>query len=136
MSAADNKEVIRRMWDFSEGGADGFLNNFADDVRYTIIGTTKFSGIFNGKQELLDRAFVPLMSELETNGGMETDNLIAEGDYVVQQGRGVGRKTRSGQNYNNTYCFVYKLAAGKIIEVTEYCDTELVTYAFGNSGSR
>jgi hypothetical protein len=33
---------------------------------------------------------------------METDNLIAEGDYVVQQGRGVGRKTKSGEPYNNT----------------------------------
>jgi hypothetical protein len=32
---------------------------------------------------------------------METDNLIAEGDYV-QQGRGVGRKTKCGQPYNNT----------------------------------
>jgi ketosteroid isomerase-like protein len=132
MSAAENKEVIRNMWtDASEGNAEGFLSALADDVRYTIIGTTKFSGTFNGKQELLNRAFMPLISELETNGGMETDNLIAEGDYVVQQGRGVGRKTKSGQPYNNTYCFVYRLAAGKVIEVTEYCDTELVARAFG-----
>ena len=28
-------------------------------------------------------------------------------------------------------CFVNKLANGKVIEVTEYCDTELVTRAFG-----
>ena len=74
---------------------------------------------------------MPLISELETNGGIDTDNLIAEGDYVVQQGRGVGRKTKSCQRYNNIYCFVYKLAAGKVIEVTEDCDTELVTRAFG-----
>ena len=107
------------------------MNALADDVRYTIIGTTRFSGTFNGKQELLNRAFVPLLSELEANGGMETDNLIAEGDYVVQQGRGVGRKTKSGEPYNNTYCFVYRLEAGKVSEVTEYCDTELVTRAFG-----
>ena len=36
MSAAENKEVIRTMWDFSEGSVDEFLNGFADDVRYTI----------------------------------------------------------------------------------------------------
>ena len=131
MSAAENKEVIRNMWDFSKGNADGFLNTFAENVRYTIIGTTRFSGTFNGKQELLERAFVPLMSELETQVPMETDNLIAEGDYVVQQGRGVGRRAKSGEPYNNSYCFVYKLANGKVIEVTEYCDTELVTRAFG-----
>jgi ketosteroid isomerase-like protein len=78
MSAAENKEVIRNMWDFSKGNAEGFLNALAENVRYTIIGTTKFSGTFNGKQELLEQAFVPLMSELETQGPMETDNLIAE----------------------------------------------------------
>jgi uncharacterized protein len=131
MSAAENKEVIRNMWDFSKSSVEGFLTALAENVRYTIIGTTKFSGTFNGKQDLLERAFVPLMSELETPGPMETDNLIAEGDYVVQQGRGVGRKAKSGEPYNNTYCFVYKLANGKVIEVTDYCDTELVTRAFG-----
>jgi uncharacterized protein len=132
MSAAENKELIRTMWEeASKGNGEPFINSIADNVRYTIIGTTRFSGVFNGKQDLLSRAFAPIMSELETNGGMATDNLIAEGDYVVQQGHGLGRLTKSGQPYNNTYCFVYRLAAGKIVEVTEYCDTELVTRAFG-----
>lgn len=31
----------------------------------------------------------------------------------------------------NTYCLVYKVADGKIKEITEYCDTELITAAFG-----
>ena len=89
MSAAENKEIIRNMWaEASRGSAEGFLNVFVDEVRYTIIGTTRFSGTFNGKQELLNRAFVPLMSELESPGGMVTDSLIAEGDFVVQQGHG------------------------------------------------
>src|SRR5262245_14412579 len=70
---------------------------FADDVRYTIIGTTKFSGTFNGKQELLSRAFTPLRAELESPGSMTSDNLIAEGDFVVQQGHGVGRRAKSGE---------------------------------------
>ena len=69
------------MWaEGSKGNAEGFLGGLADDVRHTIIGTTKFSGTFNGNQDLLNRAFVPLISELEANGGMATDNLLAEGD--------------------------------------------------------
>lgn len=81
------------MWaEASKGNVEGFLGALADDVRYTIIGTTKFSGTFNGRQDLLNRALVPLIFELETNGGMATDNLLAEGDYVVQQGRGSGER--------------------------------------------
>jgi uncharacterized protein len=132
MGAAENKQLIRSMWEeAARGNVEPFMNAFSDDVHYTIIGTTKFSGTFNGKQDLMNRAFMPLMSQLESPGSMTTDNLIAEGDYVVQQGRGVGRRAKSGESYNNTYCFVYKLAASKIVEVTEYCDTELVTRAFG-----
>jgi hypothetical protein len=33
--------------------------------------------------------------------------------------------------YNNTYCMVYKVIEGRIQEITEYLDTELVTAAFG-----
>jgi uncharacterized protein len=85
----------------------------------------------NGKQELLERVLVPMMTDLETSDGLEADTLIAEGDYIVVQGRGVGRRAKSGQPYSNTYCIVYKLAAGKVVEVTEHWNTELVTRAFG-----
>ena len=40
--------------------------------------------------------------------------------------------TKSGAPYNNSYCFVFRLAGGKLAEVTEYMDTELVTAALGN----
>jgi ketosteroid isomerase-like protein len=33
--------------------------------------------------------------------------------------------------YNNTYCWVYRLAGRKMQEVTEYMDTALVTAALG-----
>lgn len=39
--------------------------------------------------------------------------------------------TKAGKPYNNTYCQVYRITDGKVREVTEYLDTELVTSAFG-----
>ena len=39
--------------------------------------------------------------------------------------------TKAGGTYNNTYCQVFKVANGKIVEMVEYLDTELVTAAFG-----
>jgi len=38
---------------------------------------------------------------------------------------------KNGKRYDNTYCQVFKFANGKICEVTEYLDTELVTSVFG-----
>ena len=39
--------------------------------------------------------------------------------------------TKSGKRYDNEYCWVYRLSGGKIVEINEYLDTELVTAAFG-----
>jgi ketosteroid isomerase-like protein len=130
MGAAENKEVVRKMREAK--GIDAILATMSDDVRWTLIGTTKFSGTMNGKQEIVEKLFKPIFAQLETPGSNVIDNIIAEGDYVVVQQRGTGRRTKSGKDYNNTYCIVYKVGDGKIKEITEYCDTELVTSAFGH----
>jgi ketosteroid isomerase-like protein len=129
MSAADNKEIIRKMGEARS--LDAMLGMMADDIRWTLIGKTKFSGTFNGKKELLDRLIHPLFAQMESMGTGITDNVIAEGDCVVVQTRGTGRRTKTGNDYNNTYCIVYRIAEGKVKKVTEYCDTELITAAFG-----
>jgi hypothetical protein len=129
MSAAENKELIRKLGEVKS--LDEMLGMMADDVRWTLIGNTRFSGTFNGKKEFLDKLIYPLFAQMESMGTATTENMIAEGDYVVLQTSGKGRKTKLGNEYNNTYCIVYKVADGKVKEVTEYCDTELITAAFG-----
>jgi ketosteroid isomerase-like protein len=129
MGAAENKEVVRQMREAK--GIDAMLATMSDDIRWTLIGTTKFSGALNGKQEIVEKLFKPLFAQLETPGSNVIDNIIAEGEYVVVQQHGTGRRTKAGKDYNNTYCMVYKIADGKIKEITEYCDTELITSAFG-----
>ena len=131
MSAAENKELIRNMFaQLSKGNGQAFLDAMADNIRLTIIGSTKFSATFNGKQELANKLLTPLSSQLEGGLTITPDNFIAEGDYVAMQARGNSR-TKSGGTYNNTYCQVFRIANGKVQEVTEYLDTELVTKAFG-----
>jgi ketosteroid isomerase-like protein len=129
MSAAENKEIIRK---FNEAKSlDAMLALMADDIRWTIIGNTKFSGTLNGKKEMLEKLFYPLFAQMESMGTGTTDNVVAEGDYVVVQTHSSGRRTKTGKDYNNTYCIVYRLAEGQVKEVMEYCDTELITAAFG-----
>ena len=59
---------------------------------------------------------------------MTGDRFIAEGDSVVVEARG-SNTTRTGKTYNNRYCFVFRLSGGKLQEVTEYLDTELLVTA-------
>ena len=131
MGAAENKKLIQSMFaELSRGNGAGYLDGLADEVQFTIMGSTKYSGTFRGKQDVINRLLTPLMSELD--GGLEVtpDAFIAEGDTVVMQGHGRS-KTKSGKPYNNLYCQVFRIAGGKVREITEYLDTELVTQAFG-----
>jgi ketosteroid isomerase-like protein len=131
MGATENKELIRNMFaELSKGNGQAFLDTMADNVRFTIIGTSMFSGTFNGKQEFVNKVLMPLSAQLEGGLTIAPENFIAEGDYVAMQARGDSR-TKSGGTYNNTYCQVFRVANGKVQEVTEYLDTELVTRAFG-----
>jgi len=58
------------------------------------------------------------------------DNLIAEEDRVVVEGRDEA-PTKDGRAYNNTYCIVVTLRNGKISQIREYLDSELVSAIFG-----
>jgi uncharacterized protein len=131
MGAAENKELIRNMFaELSKGNGEAFLGTFADDVRYTIIGTSKYSSTFKGKQDLINRLLGPLTAQLEGGIALTPDNLIAEGEYVAMQAHGKAQ-SKNGVAYDNTYCHVFRIVGGKVKEVTEYLDTELVTRAFG-----
>lgn len=131
MSTAENKELIKGMFaELSKGNAEGFLSRFADDCSFTIIGTSKYSGTSRGKKEFIARVLAPLSAQVEGGLTITPDNLIADGDYVAMQARGKSN-TKAGGTYNNTYCQVFKVANGKIVEMVEYLDTELVTAAFG-----
>lgn len=131
MGAAENKQFITNMFaELSKGNADAFLGALADDVRFTIIGTTRYSGTFKGKQELIAKLLTPLNAQVEGGMTITPDNLIADGDFVAMQAHGKAL-SKNGRRYDNTYCHVFRIANGKVQEVTEYLDTELVTSAFG-----
>jgi ketosteroid isomerase-like protein len=56
--------------------------------------------------------------------------ILADGDFVVIQSRG-DNTLKDGRRYNNDYCMVFRLENGKIKEIEEYLDTELVSSVMG-----
>ena len=130
MSAADNKALIESMYAaLADGNAEGFLGALADDMHWTIIGNTVFSKTYASKRQFIEELIEPFMQNMDGHAEITPHNLIAEGDFVAMQSRGRAR-TKTGRDYNNTYCHVFRVRDGKVAEVTEYLDTELVTAAF------
>ena len=131
MGAAENKKLMQDMFaELGKGNGDAFLGNMADDIEFTIIGSTKYSGTFKGKKDLVEKLLGPLNAQLEGGITITPENFITDGDTVAMQAKGKST-TKSGKSYDNTYCQVFTFKDGKVQRVTEYLDTELVTTAFG-----
>ena len=86
--------------------------------------------MFKGKDDIYKNLFGPIREVLDGTIRMNVTNVAAENDTVVVEARGDAR-TKDGRDYRNTYCFVLKLANGKITESREYMDTQLVKATFG-----
>ncbi len=131
MGLAENKQVVRTFFDAgNRGDLESCLRLMADDVTWTNIGSTKYSGTFAGKEALVADLLGPLFDQLATGIASTLDGVIAESDLVVVQSRGRA-ETKDGRPYNNTYCHVFRINDGKISEVTEYFDTALTSSVFG-----
>ncbi len=131
MSADENKRIVRAFYDAANrGDMKTCFDQLDDEVTWTNIGSTKFSGVYTGKQNLVAKLLDPLFQQLEGGITSTIHNVIAEGEFVAVQLSGQAM-TKNGRPYNNTYCHVFRLHGGKIREVTEYMDTELVTSILG-----
>ena len=127
-----HKQVMRDMFAaLSAGDAEGFLGPMADDVQWTIHGATKYSGLYDGKADATERLLGRLGGQLSGGLTVTVDEIVAEGDWVVARGRGQSRTT-DDQDYNNEYCWWYRITDGKVVEIIEYLDTELVTTVLGH----
>ena len=132
MSVADNKKLLESIFsELSVGNSRPFVEAMADDFSWTVTGTTKWSKKYAGKSVVLGELFGTLTSRVDGRIKTIPDRFIAEGDVVVVEAHG-SNTTKSGKPYNNRYCFVFRVSAGKLKEVTEYLDTELVSSALAD----
>jgi ketosteroid isomerase-like protein len=129
MSAAENKRLMERIFnELSNGDGKPFVDALAEDVRWTIIGDTAWSGTWDGLASVRRDLLGPLFHQFETTYRAKAIRLIAEDDWVVIESRG-DVITKQGKPYRNTYCNLYRLKRGEVVEITEYCDTQLLTEA-------
>lgn len=125
----ENKRLLEYVYaEVSKGNAEPLVAALADDIRWTIIGTTALSGTFKGKHEVVTGLLRPLSSRLAGPVSFTFERFIAEGDHVVMLARGKAT-AKTGKPYDNVYCIVARIVDGVIEEMTDYVDTELITSA-------
>lgn len=132
MSASENKRIVQEAFaELAKGNTRPFVALLADDVTWTVIGTTRWSRKYVGKKAVLGELLGPLFERFADTYTNTASLILADGDHVVIECQG-RVMTKSGKPYNNTYCYVCRMDGGKIRALTDYLDTELVTAAIGD----
>ena len=131
MSATEaNLEAMRSALAALQNGEAGpFFGLIAEDVVWTIIGTTPISGTVHSKAEFVQRIGRPLQERLAEPIKSSPRQILADGDHVVALWDG-SSTMRDGQPYRQSYCWVLRFADGAIVEATTYWDTDLINRVF------
>lgn len=131
MTAQQNKSILAAIFDeTAKGNGRPFVDALAEDVRWTIIGSTPWSKTYAGRASVMADLLRPLGRQLGGASIIRAHRFIAEGDHVVVQATG-HNTTTSGQPYENQYCWVVRMRDGKMSEIIEYADTQLIATTLG-----
>lgn len=130
MSALENKQLMQDIFfELSKGNDKPFIEAMSDDMQWNWMGTGQWSKTFKGKSTVINELWAAVKTTINQPFKLFANLIIAEGDYVVVEANG-HNTTPDGKIYNNKYCWVCRIAEGKLQELNEYMDTELVTETF------
>jgi len=120
-----NKEVARQFIEnMTNNNIAAIIESYDDDVKIYTMGNTLISGVVNKTQA---KEFAGQVLNAFPQGiRFVIHNLTAEGDRVAIEAESFANHV-SGKYYNNKYHFFMRLKNGKVTELKEHMDTEMVT---------
>jgi ketosteroid isomerase-like protein len=130
MNAESNKRLMQEIFaGLSKGNDQLFIDAMADEFQWHWMGSGQWSKIFNGKSSVLNELWAAVRTTLVPPYKVHAHRFLADAECVAIEASGENT-TPDGKTYNNNYCWVCFLKDGKLVELHEYMDTDLVTRTF------
>lgn len=128
--SGDNRALLTAIFEgLAVGDGRAFVDAMDEDFTWIMIGSTDWSGVYRGKAAVRGELLRPLMARFRSYRNTAR-RFIVEGDWAAVQCTG-DAETVDGKRYDNSYCWLVRFRDGRMIELTEYMDTELVRAALG-----
>jgi ketosteroid isomerase-like protein len=126
-----NVEIVRAGFDaFNTRGLEGVLAFYGSDIEWRDRTDDPEAGVHRGHEGVRE-AFAAL--EEFTGFRIEPEELIDAGDYVVAPVRLTGHGRASGVPFDEREVHVFRLHAGKIVELREYRSRTEALQAVGSA---
>ena len=117
----ENKRLIQQGYDNWANGTGSFFDLLAEDVQWTITGSTPLSKTYTSKKQFIDEVINPLNERLSKKIIPKVSGLYADGDMVTAIWSGKATAI-DGKPYNATYCWNMQVKNGKIVKVIAFLD--------------
>jgi len=132
MTTEHTRALVTGMFERWEqkGDTGPFLAALADDLSWTVTGSSPIAGTYGGKAEYLEGVFRRLDERLESWPVPRVRLIVADGEWVVVFWRGVGGRGRRGEDYTMDYTWWMRIEEDKVREVVGFYDGEKVAALF------
>lgn len=126
-----NKELIYKAFTNWQKGNNNFFDLLAENVVWTVSGTSIVSKTYRSKTDFIQHAVMPINAKLTSRIKPEFISLSAEGSTVWLHWKGSAR-AKSGITYHNEYAWKLEIKNGKITGAIAFLDTKELDLLLNN----
>jgi uncharacterized protein (TIGR02246 family) len=128
---SESKAVIERyVAALLDGDVEAIRASFADDAVWTLDGDLPISGVWRGRDAIVDDFLGKAIAYYEPGSvSIEVTSLVADGELVAMEWTSRAR-TAAGEAYENHCIGMFTVRDGRIQAVREYMDTQHAARAF------
>jgi ketosteroid isomerase-like protein len=122
--ALEENDVRSLFRNLETGNRQAFFDAMSDEVTVTIMGNHTLAATYRGKKDFLARAHGRINRIRNPDVPLKIDirNVMVAKDHAIVEMHSMSTAL-NGKPIENTYCWICRFAAGKIVEVRAYTDS-------------
>ena len=121
-----NRKLVRDAFaQWEAGDFSAVLDLMAEDLEWTIIGSTAISGVYTSRQAFQDAVGNMLRKAFKGPIEPTIHKVIADGSDVAVLFESHA-ETHAGPDYDQVYCWALEVVDGRIRRGTAYLDTAMI----------
>ena len=123
MDEGSYREIAEKAFRDWHDGTGSITDLLAEDLRWTIVGRSQVSKIFDSKEQFIGEVLGPFGARFsQPFRPMAVRGIYADGDTVVVVWEGEGTR-RDGKPHKNTYVWFMRFHEGLVVEATASFDS-------------
>lgn len=117
----NNKALVRASFDRWREATGGPFELLAEDVEWTIVGSSPLARIYRSKQEFIDAVIAPFNARMAKPLVPSIRSIFADGDTVIIL-FDAEATVIDGKPYRNTYTWYFQIKESKVTKAIAFFD--------------